>query len=136
FLPRVDKNERVAEALPDAEAVQSQIQLLTSRDLGRRVIKGLQLYGDDEFDPLAKGVGFVTRSLVALGLTRDPTQVSPEDRMLENFADRLSVLSPTKTRVLTIEFTSRDADLAARGANAVAETYIQFQQEAKRENAR
>ncbi len=136
FLPRADKTERVTEVLPDAEAVQSQIQLLTSRDLARRVIKMLGLQGDDEFDPLAKGMGLTSRTLVLLGLMRDPTQLSPEDRMLETFADKLSVLSPTKTRVLSIEFTSRNPDLAARGANAVAEAYIEFQQQAKRDNAR
>lgn len=136
FLPRADKTERVTEVLPDAEAVQSQIQLLTSRDLARRVIKTLGLQGDDEFDPLAKGMGLTSRTLVLLGLMRDPTQLSPEDRILETFADKLNVLSPTKTRVLSIEFTSRNPDLAARGANAVAEAYLEFQQQAKRDNAR
>ena len=136
FIPRADKTERVAEILPDPEAVQSQIQLLTSRDLARRVIKTLDLQGNDEFDPLAKGMGATTRALMMLGLARDPTQTTPEDRILETFADRLNVLSPTKTRVLSIEFTSRNPDLAAKGANAVAEAYLEFQQDAKRDNAR
>ncbi len=136
FIPRADKTERVAEILPDPEAVQSQIQLLTSRDLARRVIKTLDLQGNDEFDPLAKGMGATTRALVMLGLARDPTQTTPEDRILETFGDKLNVLSPTKTRVLSIEFTSRNPDLAAKGANAVAEAYLEFQQDAKRDHAR
>jgi len=135
FLTREAKPER-AETAPDAEAVGSQIQMLQSRDLARRVIKSLGLQGNVEFDPLAKGLGPLTRALVMLGVARDPTQLSPEDRMLTVFGDKLTVLSPTKTRILTIEFSSQDADLAARGANAVAETYIDMQQEAKRENAR
>ncbi len=136
FIPRADKTERASEILPDPEAVQSQIQLLTSRDLARRVIKMLDLQGNDEFDPLAHGAGAATRALMMLGLARDPTQTSPEDRILETFGDKLSVLSPTKTRVLSIEFTSRNPDLAAKGANAVAETYLEFQQDAKRDHAR
>jgi len=136
FIPRADKTDRVAEILPDPEAVQSQIQLLTSRDLARRVIKTLGLQGDEEFDPLAHGMGAATRVLVMLGLARDPTQTTPEDRILESFADKLNVLSPTKTRVLSIEFTSRNPDLAAKGANAVADAYLEFQQDAKREQAR
>jgi len=137
FMPRADKTEqRAVEILPDAEAVQSQIQLLTSRDLARRVIKTMELQGNDEFDPLARGMGLTTRTLVLLGLMRDPTQLSPEDRMLETFAEKLNVLSPSKTRVLSIEFTSRNPDLAALGANAVADAYIEFQQQAKRDNAR
>ena len=54
----------------------------------------------------------------------------------ETFGERLSVLSPTKTRVLSIEFTSRNPDLAAKGANAVAAAYLEFQQDAKRDSAR
>ncbi|PPD44201.1 MAG: lipopolysaccharide biosynthesis protein [Methylocystis sp.] len=136
FYTRIDKGTRVDGNGPDAEGVQSQIQLLTSRDLARRVIKQLDLQGNVEFDPLANGVGALTRIMVLLGITRDPTLMSPEDRILEKFSDKLSVLSPTKTRVLTIEFTARNPDLAARGANAIAQTYIEMQQEAKRDIAR
>ena len=137
FLTRSEKAERIDPVTPpDAEAVQSQIQLLTSRDLARRAIKTLGLAGNPEFDPLADGVGPLTRVLVLFGIVRDPTRMSPEDRILEKFSDRLAVYSPTKTRVITIEFTSRDPDLAARAANVVAETYIEMQQEAKRANAR
>ncbi len=81
-------------------------------------------------------LGATTRALMMLGLARDPTQTTPEDRILETFADKLNVLSPTKTRVLSIEFTSRNPDLAAKGANAVAEAYLEFQQDAKRDHAR
>ena len=77
----------------------------------------------------------MTQILVTLGLSRDPTRLSPEERILEAYFDRLSVYSPTKTRVLLIEFTSRDPDLAARAANAIADAYIDMQQEAKREQA-
>lgn len=136
FLTRTDKGERAEHPAPDAEAVQSQIQLLTSRDLARRAIKTLELQGDDEFDPLAKGMGLMSRTLILFGLGRDLTRMTPEERILETFADKLAVLSPTKTRVLTIEFSSRNADLTARAANTVAETYIEMQQEAKRGNAR
>lgn len=136
FYTRVDKGERIDANGPDAEGVQSQIQLLTSRDLARRVIKELGLQGNVEFDPLANGMGAMTRVMVLLGLQRDPTQMSPEDRILEKFGEKLSALSPTKTRVLSVEFSSRNPDLAARGANAVAEAYIEMQQEAKRQVAR
>ncbi|MGE5369095.1 MAG: GumC family protein [Chloroflexota bacterium] len=136
FLGRSDKAERIDANGPDAEGVQSQLQLLTSRDLARRAIRSLDLQGDAEFDPLANGVGTVTRLMVLLGIARDPTLMSPEDRILEKFSEKLTVLSPTKTRVLSIEFSSRNPDLAARGANAVAETYIKMEQEAKREMAR
>lgn len=137
YLTRLDKGERSDPATaPDAEAVQSQIQLLTSRDLARRALKALDLQGNPEFDPLANGPGLLTRIGVALGVTRDPARLSPEERMLDAYFDRLTVLSPTKTRVLQIEFSARDPDLAARAANVIASLYIDIQREAKRENAR
>ena len=136
FLPRADKGDAKSDAAPlDPEAVQSQIELIKSRDLARRVIRTLGLNGNDEFDPLARSSNVLMRALTAIGLARDWAQVSPEDRMLENFGERLNAISPTKTRVLAIEFSSRDPDLAARGANAVADAYIELQREAKRENA-
>jgi len=120
----------------DAEAVGSQIQLVTSRDLARRAIKALNLEGNPEFDPLAKGIGPISRVLILLGVIVDPTSLSPEERILQTFEQRLMVFSPTKTRVLTIDFQSRDPELAARAANKIAELYLAEQSDAKRARAR
>ena len=74
YLTRTEKGERSEQIVaPDAEAVQSQIQLLTSRDLARRVIKALGLPGNVEFDPLANGLGPASRLLILTGVMRDPT---------------------------------------------------------------
>ena len=136
YLPGADKTEASVTQQLDAEAVGSQIQILTSRDLARRVIKIVGLQGNPEFDPLADGLGSLDRLLILVGLKRDPTRLSPEDRILESYFDRLTVLSPMKTRVLTIEFQSRNPDLSAKIANTIAEQYLEFQSDAKREHAR
>ena len=139
FTPRTDKTPESAggaAALLDAEAVGSQIQLVTSRDVARRAIKAIGLLGDPEFDPLAGGMGVMSRIMVLAGLKRDPTQLSPEDRVLETYFEKLTVFSPTKTRVLNIEFQAHNPDLAAKAANTIADIYLDFQQEAKREVAR
>lgn len=136
YLTRADKGERSDPAVaPDAEAVQSQIQLLTSRDLARRALKTLDLQGNPEFDPLATGLGLTSRIAVSLGMMRDPAKLPPEERMLDAYFERLAVLSPTKTRVLQIEFSARDPDLAAQAANTIAALYIDLEREAKRQNA-
>lgn len=124
-----------AQAL-DAEAVNSQIQLLTSRDLARKAVEKLGLRGDPEFDPAAGWLGLLTRPLSLIGIGARPASESADDRMLTNFIDHLTVMSPSKTRVLQVEFSSRDPDLAARGANGVAEIYIDMKSQAKREDAR
>lgn len=136
YLPGPERTEATVTQQLDAEAVGSQVQILTSRDLARKVIKVAGLQGNPEFDPLADGLGPVSRLLILLGLKRDPTRLSPEDRILESYFDRLTVLSPMKTRVLTVEFYSHDPDLSAKIANAIADQYLQFQSDAKREHAR
>ena len=121
---------------PDAEAVQSQVQLLQSRDLARRAIKELNLVGNREFDPQAGGGGALGRVMVLLGLQRDPTLASPEDRVLDTYFEKLTVFSLVKTRVLSVEFSSQDPDMAARAANTIADLYIDVQSRAKRDTAR
>jgi uncharacterized protein involved in exopolysaccharide biosynthesis/Mrp family chromosome partitioning ATPase len=138
FFTRPEKDQVVNDgaAMVDPEAVMSQVQLVTSRDLARRAIKALNLEGNSEFDPLAKGVGPLSRVLILLGISRDPTTEPPEERILHNFQERLSVFSPPKTRVLTIDFQSRDPELAARAANKIAELYLTEQSDAKRARAK
>lgn len=136
YFSRSDKVDPQPAPLPDDEAVQSQVQLVSSRDLARTAIRQLGLQGNPEFDPLANGVGPITRMLVLLGLEQDPMRVAPEERMLEKYFDRLTVFPVNKSRVLTVEFESKDPDLAARAANTVANLYIDVQGAAKRDDAR
>ena len=116
----------------DPEAVASQVQLVASRDLAVQAVRDLGLVGNPEFDPLAKGMGIATRLFVALGLQRDPQRMDAEDRVLETFQERVNVFSPTKTRVIVVAFQSKDPELAARGANKIAELYMAMQSRAKR----
>ena len=115
----------------DPEAVASQVQLITSRDIARRAIKELHLEGNDEFD--AKLNPF-ERVLVLLGLEHDPAEAR-DTRIVTKFLEKLTVYSAPKTRVIAIEFTSRDPDLAARAANTVAALYLKEQSTAKRQTA-
>ncbi|MDE2362124.1 MAG: lipopolysaccharide biosynthesis protein [Hyphomicrobiales bacterium] len=138
YTPRTDKNPEVSSGggpQLDPEAVGSQIQLVTSRDVARRAIKSIGLLGNPEFDPLANGLGALSRLMVLAGLKRDPTSQSPEDRVMEKYFDKLTVYSPTKTRIVNIEFQASDPDLAAKAANSIANIYLEFQQDAKRQAA-
>src|SRR5947209_8058426 len=136
YFTRPEKQTAEQVPLPDPEAVQSQVQLITSRDLARKAIRALGLQGNPEFDPVANGIGALSRVLILLGLQKDPTLLTPEERILETYFDRLVVYSPTKTRVLSIEFQARDPDLAARAANTIADLYLDAQAGAKRADAR
>ena len=138
FFTRPDRSATPSEqaSLVDPEAVGSQIQLITSRDLAARAVEALRLRGDPEFDPSARGISALRRVLVLLGLSRDPTRVAAGARIAQAFQDKLTVYSPVKTRVITIQFQSKDAELAARAANQVADLYIAEQSDAKRRGAK
>ena len=136
FFTRPDRTERDAPPLPDDEAIQSQVQLVTSRDIARETLKALDLQGDPEFDPIAGGLAPLNRLLVLLGLQPDPLRATPEDRMLSAYYDRLNVYPVVKSRVLSVQFTSVDPDLAAKAANTIADRYIALQSDAKRDAAR
>lgn len=138
FLPQSLRAEMASAntAALDAESVGSQIQLVTSRDIARQVIEKLHLVGNPEFDPAAKHIGPIARVLMLVGLERNPTTLAPEDRVVDTFARRLTVFSPPKTRVLTIQFSSHSPNMAARAANEIVALYLQTQSDAKRERAK
>src|SRR5229473_1405797 len=116
----------------DAEAVTSQVQLLLSRDLARDIIKKNKLAERPEFDPVLRGI-----SLLALfGIGRDPFSLTPEERVLDAYFDRFTAYAIDKSRVIVIEFQSRDPDLAARVANSIAEGYLVLQHGARQQQAK
>ena len=120
----------------DQEAITSQVQLALSRDVARQVIKDLKLGERPEFDPTLRGVSLIRYSLGFLGLAKDPLSMTPEERVLEAYYERLTVFPVDKSRVISIEFQSADPELAAKVANAVADSYLTVQQSARQEQTR
>lgn len=132
--PNGERNEE-RNAL-DAEAVTSQVQLLLSRDLAREIIKKNKLAERPEFDPVLQGLSPVKSLLALFGIGRDPFSLTPEERVLDAYFDRFTAYAVDKSRVIVIEFQSRDPELAARVANSIAEGYLVLQQGARQEQAK
>jgi succinoglycan biosynthesis transport protein ExoP len=120
----------------DAEAVTSQVQLLLSRDLAREVIKKNKLAERPEFDPVLQGTSPIKAMLALFGIGRDPFQLTPEERVLDAYFDRLTAFAVDKSRVVVIEFQSRDPELAAKVANSIADGYLTLQQSARQDQAK
>jgi uncharacterized protein involved in exopolysaccharide biosynthesis/Mrp family chromosome partitioning ATPase len=120
----------------DPEAVTSQVQLLLSRDLAREIIKKNKLADRPEFDPVLQGLSPIKSLLALVGIGRDPFSLTPEERVLDAYFDRLTAYAVDKSRVIVIEFQSRDPDLAAKVANSIAEGYLVLQQNARQEQAK
>jgi polysaccharide biosynthesis transport protein len=133
---RPDVDRDTADRSADQEAVTSQAQIILSRDLAREVIQKLKLGERPEFDPALNGVSPIKAVLGLLGLVKDPLSMTPEERVLNAYYDRLTVVPLDKSRIIDIDFVSEDPELAARVANAIADSYLVRQREAKVEQAR
>jgi polysaccharide biosynthesis transport protein len=132
--PNGERNEE--RAALDAEAVTSQVQLLLSRDLASEIIKKNKLAELPEFDPVLRGFSPLRSLLALFGVGRDPFSLTPEERVLDAYFDRFTAYAVDKSRVIVIEFQSRDPDLAARVANSIAESYLVLQQGARQDQAK
>ena len=129
--------ERSEERSPlDAEAVTSQVQLLQSRDLAREIIRKNKLAERPEFDPVLQGVSPLKSLLALVGIGRDPFSLTPEERVLEAYYERFTAYAVDKSRVIVVEFQSRDPELAARVANSIAEGYLVLLQDARQQQAK
>ncbi|MFB6451873.1 GumC family protein [Bradyrhizobium tunisiense] len=132
--PSSDRNEE-RQAL-DAEAVTSQVQLLLSRELAREIIKKNKLAERPEFDPVLQGISPLKSLAAMIGIGRDPFSMTPEERVLDAYYERLQAYAVDKSRVIVVEFQSADPELAARVANSIADGYLVLQQGVRQEQAK
>ena len=121
--PDADK-DIIDRGVVDQEAVTSQAQLILSRDLASEVIAKLKLNELPEFDPALGNISLTKRVLGFLGVIKNPLAMTPEERVLEAFYDRLTVFPVEKSRVIVIDFLSEEPELAAQVANAIADAYL------------
>jgi capsular exopolysaccharide synthesis family protein len=145
---------------PADSAVETEIQLITSRTLLGRVMADQGLFDDPEFNPpagddgtdaAASGLPEPLRTvmsvlpdswLTAAGVADEaPAAGAAADRLtaavatVDRVAARLDVEQAGGSQVIDISFTSRDPEKAARVANAIAEAYVSAQVERKRRAA-
>lgn len=109
----------------DKEAVNTHVRSMLSSNLAAKVAGELQLDTYKEFNPALGPIDTFSAALHAIGLGGEQKGVPSEDAVLNQFFSRLDVYSPAESRVINVRFTSVDPDLAARVANALAETYRQ-----------
>jgi uncharacterized protein involved in exopolysaccharide biosynthesis/Mrp family chromosome partitioning ATPase len=136
FRPEADKAGDRERPTVDQEAVTSQVQLVASREVARQVIKELKLNENPEFDPVLRGFNPIRQMLMLVGLARNPLRMTPEERVLESYYDRITAYPVEKSRVIGVEFQSANPELAARAANAIAEAYLRLQQSIKQDQTR
>lgn len=131
--PGVSRGPENIRALLDGEGITSQVQLLSSVDLARRVAQRLDLVSVPEFKA-SGSAGVLQQALALLGLASDPSRVSPEERVLKHYFSNLDVYRLEGSRVIAVEYVSQNPELAAQVANTVVDEYIQMQSLAKRQS--
>ncbi|RUM98074.1 chain-length determining protein [Pseudaminobacter arsenicus] len=114
----------------DEEGVTSQVEVISSTDILKRVARQLNLSKLPEFDSAAN-LSLPARLLVIAGLKSDPTEVPPDERVLKAFREKLTVYRVERSRVIVIEFSSEDPKLAAAVPNAIADAYLAVSRDAK-----
>jgi polysaccharide biosynthesis transport protein len=134
--PEVDKATNQDRGPADAETLTNQIQIVLSRPLALDVIAELKLNELPEFDPVLRGISTLRRIMQMAGISRDLLAMTPEERVLESWYDKLTAYQFEKSRVIVVEFQSGDPALAARVANAVADVYLRMQQTVRQEQTR
>jgi exopolysaccharide transport family protein len=137
--------EAVLSGLPaDSGVVDTEIEILQSRQLAERVVDTLNLDEDPEFNaalaepgPIASVLGGVAGlfGAAAPDAARERLSALEEQREKDKVVDavlkRLSVRRLGLTYVMNVGFTSEDPAKAARIANTFAERYLLEQLEAK-----
>ena len=130
FAEKVQPANNNSDPILDDLGIVSQVQVLQSTDLIKKVARDLKLYEQDEFDP-ASNPSFLKKVLISFGVVKNPLDTSPEERVLKEFRQKLQVYQVEKSRVIGIQFTSRDPALAAEVPNKMAAAYLAMQSGAK-----
>ncbi|MBB3235098.1 GumC family protein [Phyllobacterium endophyticum] len=114
----------------DQEGIKSQVELIGSSDLLKRVIARLDLAKNPELSAGAEP-SVLSRLFGAVGIGKNPDEDARDDYILQSVRDRLLVYNVAASRVIVIQFSSKDAALSASIANAIADEYVATQQLAK-----
>ncbi|HDD53331.1 MAG TPA: hypothetical protein ENF32_04620, partial [Thermosulfidibacter takaii] len=126
--------------IEQARYIQSQVEILKSRTLARRVVEALDLEHNPEFQAKKKGylsrlIGGVkgaVKSLLGGGKGAKSLPVNPReakmDSLVSAFLGRLKVspLKGGKSYLMAVSFEAHDPKLASKVVNTLVEEYIAF----------
>jgi exopolysaccharide transport family protein len=116
--------------LVDREAVLSQVEIIKSTDLLRKIAVDFDLASRKEFDEAAN-LNIVTKTLITFGLQTNPLDLPADVRVLKAMREKLEVYAIENSRVIAIRFKSKDPALAEKIPNAIADTYLSLQRDVK-----
>ena len=122
----LDMSAIIAGVSPDAAVVDTEVEIIRSRSIARKVADALNLYSAPEFNPtLEKKASLFDRFLPGQ-VTREeaPTEQFIKERTIDTILDAVKVERAGITYAIVITATSEDPEMAARVANGFADQYI------------
>lgn len=111
----------------DQQLVQSQIGIITSNKIMRRVVEKLNLQNDEEFS--------ATPNPIIQRFLKRPMIVDPVLRASTALAQHIKVKRPLKTYLVNIEASSGSAEKAQLIVQTLVDTYLDFLVQSKTEEA-
>ena len=132
----------------DSATIETEAEVLRSRDLAEKVVAKLQLDRDPEFNKAlkdeadgansAKDQGFLQNWRESIFGSAEEEKLTPEQRaerehsrVIDTFLKKVKVAPEPLSRVIGISVTSEEPKKAASIANLVADTYVASQLELK-----
>jgi succinoglycan biosynthesis transport protein ExoP len=133
--PFFQQQSLLAEANIDSVQIETQLQVLKSKAVATSVIQKLKLYDDAEFKPSSARMHAFFRKmrswLSMAPLDENADKAATADQLALAFGDRLSATRVGMSNVIELSYNASTAVRAAEIANAVADTYILDQLNAK-----
>jgi len=127
----VSIEEIYSKGIVEPQYYQTQVEILKSDELARKVVEKLKLQNHPEYDPRQTESDIVARWIP---LFRDPKPKSEEDAIkaaVRRFKKDLDIELVRNSQLARISFVSYDRELAGTVPNAVAEAFIESDLEAR-----
>jgi capsular exopolysaccharide synthesis family protein len=113
------------------EYFQTQVEILKSDELARKVVEKLHLTTHPDYDPRQSRPGPVSRLLSVFRESSTPSEDEILKRVVQRFKRDLQVQLIRNSQLAQISFTSFDKDLSAAVPNALADIFIENDLEAR-----
>jgi capsular exopolysaccharide synthesis family protein len=130
----VSIEEVYSQGMIQREYYQTQVEILKSDELARKVVQKLQLTRHPDYDPRQASPGFLSRMKVAISGPRQEVARSDDDvlkAVVQRFKRDLTVQLVRNSQLVQITFSSPDKELAANVPNALADIYIESDLDAR-----
>lgn len=113
----------------DAESIQSQVEILRSTDLLKQAADVLKLGELTEFNDAKPSMS--DQLLITFGLRQPQTAIEIDDRVIRTMRKSLKVYRIENSRVIVVEFQSKDPVLSAKVPDTIADIFLEEQRSIK-----